>query len=84
MNSIAIGLSRLRRDLNTVARKLIRGDVDIYIITRRGKEIAALVSYETALRWRDELIQVLELTSSELTATSNDNEGPHTLQEDKE
>lgn len=76
MKTIYMGLSRLRRDLNTVVRKLTSGEVDIYVVTRRGKKIIALVSYETAVQWQKELERIVELThhwNSEQLASSDRN-----------
>ena len=58
-----IALTRMRRDLNTVVRKLVRGEVDVYIVTYRGTEKFAVVRYETVERWCRELEVIIELSN---------------------
>ena len=71
-----IALTRLRRDLNTVVRKLVRGEVDVYIVTYRGTEKFAVVRYETVERWCRELEDIIELSNrkdgGDTLSTEND------------
>jgi len=55
-----IALTRLCRDLNTVVRKLVRGEVDVFIVTYRGTEKFAVVRYETVERGCRELEGIIE------------------------
>jgi prevent-host-death family protein len=40
----SIPTSRLKREMNQVFRRLARNSVDAYIVTRKGKPVAYLVS----------------------------------------
>ena len=87
MKTVYIGISKLRRDLNTVARKLTRGEVDTYIVTRRGKKLVALISYETATQWQKDLELIVELThlwkSEQLSSSTDNTQASGRDQEDK-
>ena len=58
MNTVVIPISRVRRELNTVMRCLVRGEVDAYLVTRSGREICYIVSYQRFMGWCDRLKQI--------------------------
>ena len=83
-----IALTRMRRDLNTVVRKLVRGEVDVFIVTYRGTEKFAIVRYETVERWCRELEDIIELSNrkdgGDTLSTESDADAPGDDREDME
>ncbi|WP_295876657.1 type II toxin-antitoxin system Phd/YefM family antitoxin [uncultured Zhongshania sp.] len=58
-----IPISRLKRELNQVLRKLARNRVDVYVVTRKGQPVVYLLSvnhYENLLAEMDKLAEQLE------------------------
>lgn len=63
MSAESIPISRIRRELNQVFRTLARNSVDAYIVTRKGKPVAYLVSishFESLLMELSNLADQLE------------------------
>ena len=44
-------MSRFRRELNSVFRRLDRGEVDAYLLTYRGRKICYVLTHERLEEW---------------------------------
>lgn len=51
MKSTPIPVSRFKRELNQVMRNLVNGAVSSYVITRKGRRVAYVISYEMYQEW---------------------------------